>query len=129
MSRIGSVLFKKLGLMLQDTNLSKVAGPNDGHLMFSVEPLLLVHFGISKKLNDHRVAFLSSYKKETSSFPPKKYRKNVNFFKQQILNGCNNLLVGYKKDFYVSDLQTYFSSLQTSSERNAFFTSREVKHC
>lgn len=46
--------------------------------------------------------------------------------KQQILDGGNNLLVEHKSNFYLSDLQSTFSS-QTSSRLNGFFTSTGLK--
>lgn len=51
----------------------------------------------------------------------------MSFSKSHLLNGCNDLLSGYQKQFTEQGLQVGFSSAQKASQLNGFFTSTGVK--
>jgi len=99
----------------------------DVYDIFTTEPLHLFHLGISKRLKECTVSYLSSATLETNPTKKGYKRKKFKSCKNQLLSGCNNLLIGYQNDFRVTRLRVDFSSSQTSGQLNGFFTSTGVK--
>lgn len=115
------------GGVLSPLELTSSEWCNDRFSVFTVEPLHLLHLGISKKLKECTVGYLSVTDKEVLLAVRNKRRKKASSCKSQLLNGCNNLLSAYQKEFPIPGLQVSFSTAQKSSQLNGFFTSTGVK--
>lgn len=101
--------------------------PNDRYSIFSMEPLyILFYLCIPEKLQQCTDACLRS--EIAVYFLPRQetFRKRFSF-KKQLLVGCNNLLVGYKHYFLISNFLVEFLLRQKFSQLKVISTSAGVK--
>lgn len=68
--RVDNLSLNKKKCMLPDLTLVSNSWPSDVYSVITVEPLHLLHLGVSKSLKECTLAYLSSYEEELNpSFP------------------------------------------------------------
>ena len=133
-------LKKKLGeQILQEASVNKQgnvfssevyfhnSSVTDMYNIFTVEPLHLLHLGISKRLKECIFVYISALSNDESVFKEPSGNGIIRGAKTALLRGCNSILRAFEADFRVSNLHVDFSSSQKSAQLNGFFTNTGVK--